>query len=150
LPGDRTVKRFVSVQEDHQNNELLDLSRQILQLTKEFVRSRRNASRKADPPRAPARSDDRDGPRGALPEGLTDKAAQGEELAELQRGLCAAVVECVLDDPEDYAEHCVADRRLTEGSPVGGELRQFLAGRVVAVEHHGQRPCRDVLDEGRK
>src|SRR5204863_4850371 len=27
------------------------------------------------------------------------------------------------------------------------ELRQFFAGGVVAVEQHGQRPGRDVLDE---
>jgi hypothetical protein len=29
----------------------------------------------------------------------------------------------------------------------GGDLRQFLARRVVAVEHRGQRPGRDVLVE---
>ena len=36
---------------------------------------------------------------------------------------------------------------LAEGSAVAGELRQILARRVVAVEHHGQRPGCDVLDE---
>jgi hypothetical protein len=32
-------------------------------------------------------------------------------------------VQRVLEEPEDDAEHCVADRRLAEGSAVGGELR---------------------------
>ena len=30
--------------------------------------------------------------------------------------LCAVVVERILDEPEDDAEHCVADRRLAERS----------------------------------
>jgi hypothetical protein len=36
------------------------------------------------------------------------------------------------EEPEDDAEHCVADRRLAEGSGVGGKL-QLLAGGVVVV-----------------
>src|SRR5580693_8950300 len=64
--------------------------------------------------------------------------------------LCAAIVERVLEKPEDEAEHCVADRRLAEGSAVGGELRQLLTRRVVPVEQHGQGPCRDMLDEARQ
>ena len=43
--------------------------------------------------------------------------------------LLAAVVERVLEEPEDDPEHCVADRRLAEGSAVGGELWQLVAGR---------------------
>jgi hypothetical protein len=43
--------------------------------------------------------------------------------------LRAAVVERVPDEPEDDAEHCVADRRLAEGSAVGGELRQLQGYR---------------------
>lgn len=74
----------------------------------------------------------------------------GYTLNELQRELCAAVVERVLEEPKDDPEHCVADRRLAEGSAVGGELRQVLAGRVVAVDEHGHRPGRDVLDEARQ
>jgi hypothetical protein len=60
--------------------------------------------------------------------GRARQAHESEELTELIRELCAAVVERVLDEPEDDPEHCVADRRLAEGSPVGGELRQLLAG----------------------
>jgi hypothetical protein len=60
------------------------------------------------------------------------------------------VVQRVLEEPEDDPEHCVADRRLAEGSAVAGELRQFFPGRVVAVEQRGQRPGRDVLDEARQ
>src|SRR4051795_3708406 len=54
--------------------------------------------------------------------------------------LSAVVVERILDEPEDDPEHCVADRRLAEGSTVGGELRQLFAGRVVAVDQRGHRP----------
>jgi hypothetical protein len=48
------------------------------------------------------------------------------------------------------------DDALAEAAPVvdeadivprGQDFRQFLAGGVVTVEHHGQRPGRDVLDE---
>ena len=53
------------------------------------------------------------------------------ELTELQRELSAAVVQRALEEPEDDPEHRVADRRLAEGSAVGGDLRQLLAGRVV-------------------
>ena len=37
-----------------------------------------------------------------------------------------------------------------QGSGVGGELRELLARRVVAVEQRGHRPRRDVLDEARQ
>src|SRR5213079_1124510 len=43
-----------------------------------------------------------------------------------------------------------ADRRLAEGPAVGAELRQLLAGRVVAVDQRDHRPGRDVLDEARQ
>lgn len=62
---------------------------------------------------------------------------RGEKLAKPQSELGAAVVERVLEDPEDDPEHYVADRRLAEGSRVVGELRQLVAGGVVAVEHCG-------------
>jgi hypothetical protein len=61
------------------------------------------------------------------------QAHESEELTELERELCAAVVQRVLEEPEGDPEHCVADRRLAEGSAVGGELRQLLAGRVSSV-----------------
>src|SRR6266513_4658703 len=75
---------------------------------------------------------------------------ESEELTELERELCAAVVQRVLEEPEDDAEHCVADRRLAEGSAVGAELRQLLAGGVVAVDQRDHRPGRGVLDEARQ
>lgn len=43
-----------------------------------------------------------------------------------------------------------ANRRLAEGSAAGGELRHFLAGGVVTVDQHDQRPGRDVLDEAQQ
>src|SRR6266487_2580755 len=59
----------------------------------------------------------------------------------------AGAVQRVLEEPEDDPEHCVADRRLAEGPAVGDELRQLLAGRVVAVDQRDHRPGRDVLDQ---
>ena len=79
-----------------------------------------------------------------------DEAHKSEELTELQRELYAAIVERILEEPEHDAEHCVADCRLAEGSAVGCELRQFLAGGVVAVDQRDHRPRRDVLDEARQ
>ena len=66
------------------------------------------------------------------------------------RELRPAIVERGLEEPEDDPEHCVADRRLAEGSGVGGELWQLFAGGVVAVDQHRHGPGRDVLDEARQ
>ena len=81
------------------------------------------------------------------------ESSRGEDhptARRVQRELCAAVVERVFDGAEDDSENCVADRRLAEGSRAYGELRQLRAGGVVAVDQHGHRPGRDVLDDARQ